>query len=154
MTSAHALVDVLRARGMTVATGESLTAGWVGGEIARVPGCSEVFLGGIVAYTGPVKRAVLGLTDAEVAAGLVSEDVAGAMARRAAELFAADVGLGTTGAAGPEAHDGSPVGRACLAVWWREGMRTWTVNLTGDRDAIRRSCVDRVLAGAVELLTP
>ena len=153
MSTSERLVAVLRQRGLTVATGESLTAGWVGGAIASVPGCSDVFRGGVIAYTADVKRTVLGLTAVELAQGLVSEEVAGAMARRVAALLGADVGLGTTGVAGPEAHGGSPVGKVCLGVWWPGGIRTWTIQCSGARDEIRRSCVAAVVAEAVELLT-
>lgn len=153
MTTSERLVTVLRERGLSIATGESLTAGWVGGAIASVPGCSDVFRGGVIAYTAEVKRMVLGVTVEELGQGLVSEEVAGAMARRAAALLGADVGLGTTGVAGPESHGGAPVGRACLGVWWPGGIRTWTIQSTGARDEIRRSCVDAIVAEAVELLT-
>lgn len=153
MTAAAALVEALRSRHLTVATGESLTAGWVGGELARIPGCSDVFRGGVVAYSREAKGRVLGLTDEELSAGIVSEVVAGAMARRAALLFGADVGLGTTGAAGPEPHGGAPVGRVCLAVWWPGGLWTGSAMFGGDRDDIRRACVEQVLAQAVERLT-
>lgn len=150
---AEELVRALRARHLTIGTGESLTAGWVGGAIASVPGCSDVFRGGVTAYTAEVKIAVLGLTSDEIAAGLVSETVAGAMARQAARLLGADVGLGTTGVAGPEPHGGSAVGTACLGVWVVGAAHTWTAVLEGDRDRVRRGCVEAVLHRAVELLT-
>lgn len=152
-TMAADLVRALRREHLTIATGESLTAGWVAGAIAGVPGCSDVFRGGVIAYAADVKVSVLGVTPDEIAAGLVSETVAAAMARQAAHVLGADVGLGTTGVAGPQSHGGSAVGSACLGVWLAGVAHTWSVQVDGDRNQVRGTCVDLVLQRAVELLT-
>lgn len=152
MSLAEDLVTTLKRRGLTVAVAESLTGGWLCGALVSVPGSSEVLRGGVVAYTVEAKRILLGLEDDVLAAGVVSEPVAGAMALAVARILGADVGIGTTGVAGPAPHGGAPVGRVCLGVWSPGASRTWTVDLGGDRDGIRAGCVNAAIEGAWELL--
>lgn len=152
MTSARDLVSQLHERGLTIAVAESLTGGWVCGELVSVPGSSSVLRGGVVAYSVDAKRTLLHLTDEDLAAGVVSETVAAGMAQAVATILGADVGLATTGAAGPEPHEGAPAGRVCLGVWTAGGTRAWTVTLGGDRDSIRRASVHEALRGTLELL--
>lgn len=136
------LVAALAARGWTLATGESLTAGLVAATLADVPGCSAVLRGGVVAYQPDVKETVLRVPPPALAAGIVSEPVALALAQGAAGVFEADVGIGTTGVAGPTAHDGAPVGSVWIAVVTPDGVRTEHLSLDGDRAAIRRQTVE------------
>lgn len=152
MSGAEDLVTTLRERGLTVAVAESLTGGWVCGALVSIPGSSDVLRGGVVAYTVDAKRILLGLDEGVLARGVVSESVAGEMAHAVALLLGADLGIATTGSAGPAAHGGTPVGRVCLGVWSRSGARTWTVDLPGDRDGIRAVSAEAAIAGALELL--
>lgn len=135
--AASTLVGLLAVRGLTVATGESLTAGLVAATLAEVPGCSAVLRGGIVAYDRAVKASLLGVGPAELAVGVVSEAVAVAMARGARARLAADVGVGTTGVAGPDPLEGEPVGSVWIAVATDALTRTEHLSLTGDRGDIR-----------------
>jgi nicotinamide-nucleotide amidase len=150
--SAQRAVDALRSRGLWVATGESITAGLVAGTLADVPGCSSVLRGGVVAYQPDVKAALLGVRAEELAEGIVSEPVARAMARGAARALGADVGIGTTGVAGPEPHDGTPVGTVWIAVSGAGRERARRLELDGDRGAIRRQTVEACLELLVESL--
>lgn len=152
MSSAADLIAMLTLRGSTLAVAESLTGGWVCGALVSIPGSSDVVRGGVVAYTVDAKRTLLGLGEDVLSFGVVSEQVAGAMAQAVAGILGADIGIATTGVAGPAAHEGAPVGRVCLGVWSARARRTWTVDLVGDRDAIRAASVDAVLEGARELL--
>ncbi len=152
MSDAGDLVAALDQRGLTIAVAESLTGGWVCGAVASIPGSSRVLRGGVVAYTVEAKHILLGLDDRVLEPGVVSEPVAGAMARAVAGILGADIGIATTGVAGPDPHAGQPVGRVCLGVWSASATRTWTVDLVGDRDTIRHSSVEAVIAGTVELL--
>lgn len=103
--------------GRTVATAESLTAGMVSAVLADTPGASGMLQGGVVAYQNSVKEAVLHVpADLLARAGSVDPDVARAMAAGARTVLGADVGLSTTGVAGPEAHDGKPVGRVYIGI--------------------------------------
>jgi nicotinamide-nucleotide amidase len=136
------VVATLLERGLTVATGESLTAGLVAATLAEVPGCSAVLRGGVVAYQADVKRQLLDVSDEELGAGLVSQQVAEAMARGAARRLGADIGIGTTGVAGPDPHDGEPVGSVWIAVVTPSGPVSRHLALTGDRAGIRRQSVE------------
>ena len=112
-----AAVAALRARGWTVATAESLTAGLVAARLADVPGASAVLRGGVVAYAPEVKRDVLGVP-AEVLEdhGTVSDATAASMAQRVRELTGADVGVALTGVAGPDPSEGHPPGRVHVGL--------------------------------------
>lgn len=120
MTQADPTTDIVEQftrRGLTIACAESLTAGLVSAGIADVPGASQVLRGGAVTYATDAKASVLGV-DAGLLAerGAVDADVAVAMAHGVRALFGADVGVATTGVAGPSMQDGRPVGRCYVAV--------------------------------------
>lgn len=150
---AEPLVELLIARGLTVATAESLTGGLVAAALTDVPGSSAVVLGGIVAYAMPVKAGVLGVDRALLAdRGAVDPHVALEMARGARRLFGADVGIATTGVAGPSASEGKPVGTVHIAVVRHGGERHEALRLTGDRTTIRRGTVAAALDLALRVL--
>lgn len=137
------IVEALRARSWTVATGESVTAGLVAATLAQVPGCSSVLRGGVIAYQVDVKESVLGVSARAIEQGVVSEQVALELANGAARTLGAFVGVGTTGAAGPEGHAGTPAGNAWVAVWVHGGpgetgsVRSRHVRSSGDRAQVR-----------------
>ena len=109
-------IAAARERGLTIACAESVTGGAVCSGLVSVPGASDAVAGGVVAYTVAAKTGVLGVDAAVIDRhGVVSEEVALAMAIRAQTLFGADVGVGTTGAAGPTEHGGKPAGTVCVA---------------------------------------
>lgn len=146
------LVRRLAERGLTVGTGESLTAGLVAATMADVPGASAVLRGGVVAYAPQVKADVLGVTAPTLAGGLVSRGVAEAMADGARRATGADLGVGTTGVAGPEAHDGEPVGSVWIAVAADDASAARHLSLSGDRASIRRQTVAACWDLMVEVL--
>ncbi|WP_062294320.1 CinA family protein [Demequina phytophila] len=143
----------LREHGATVATAESLTGGAVCAALVSVPGASAVVRGGIVAYTAPMKARLLGVDpDVIAAAGLVSAQVAEAMARGVRDATGATLGIATTGAAGPEPHDNSPAGRVYVAVSGPSGEVSRRLDVPGDRAAVRAGAVDAALALVLESL--
>ncbi len=152
-TDARALLEALGARGWTVGTAESLTAGLVVSTLVRVPGASSVVRGGIAAYATDLKRTLLGV-DADLLAehGAVDAQVARQMALGAVRTLGADVGIATTGVAGPDPQDGQPVGRVHIAVATPEGVSHRTLDLEGDRDDIRRATVGHALALCASVL--
>lgn len=145
--AARDVVHVLTERGRTVATAESLTGGMVCAALTEVPGSSAVVRGGVVAYATEVKAAVLGV-DGELLArgGAVQGEVAAQLAEGVRRVLGADVGLATTGVAGPAEQDGQPVGRVFVAVARPEGTTVRQLDLSGDRAAIREQTVSAVLA--------
>lgn len=129
----------LRAARMTLAVAESCTGGMLGARVTSVPGSSDVFLGGIIAYANDVKLGVLGVPPAVLAReGAVSEPVARRMATAARERTGARVGVGITGVAGPGGgSDEKPVGTVWIAVDIAGETDAARLVLWGNREEIR-----------------
>jgi nicotinamide-nucleotide amidase len=150
------VVSSLTARGWTLAVAESLTGGSLAASVVSVPGASATLLGAVVAYATEVKHSLLGV-DAQLLAahGPVHPEVARQMAsgvRRAVSLGAvyADVGVATTGIAGPDSPDGQPVGTVHIAVETPRDVVTRAFVFAGDRASIRSQSVDAALAMLLE----
>jgi len=126
-------------RGLSLATAESCTGGLVAARLTSVPGSSDAFLGGVVAYADVVKRAELGVSEELLARhGAVSAEVAAAMAAGARARLDADVAVAVTGIAGPGGGTPEkPVGLVYLHAEGTEGTASRELNLPGDRSAIR-----------------
>ena len=147
---AAAVLELLRARHHRLAVAESCTGGLVGARITRVPGASDTFLGGVVAYADDVKRATLGVP-AEILEqhGAVSEPAVRAMAEGAQRLFGAACAIAVTGIAGPAGGTPEkPVGTVWLAARVAGDVRTVKRVFPGDRDEIR----ERAAQAALDLL--
>jgi nicotinamide-nucleotide amidase len=140
------IIRLLTAAGRTVAAAESLTGGLVAAALTDVPGSSQVFRGGVVAYATELKAQLLGV-DAVLLArhGPVYAPVAAAMADGVRSRLGATVGVATTGVAGPGPQDGQPAGTVHIAVSLVGDTVVRTMALAGDRDEVRRLTVERVL---------
>ncbi len=155
MTQAELLVAALRQRGWTLGVAESLTGGAVCSQVVSVPGASATLLGGVVAYATPVKHTLLGVDAALLAEhGAVHPDVAAQMAqgvRRAVAVDGrpADVGIGTTGIAGPDSPDGQPVGTVHIGIASPDGIRSIPYRFEGTRAEIRERATIAALAEAL-----
>jgi nicotinamide-nucleotide amidase len=148
-----ALLDRLVSRGWTVAVAESLTGGLVAARLIDVPGASRVVRGGVVAYATDLKGSLLGVDRALLAArGPVDPDVAVAMAQGVRSLLGADVGLATTGVAGPDPQDGHAPGTVHVAVAAPNATRVRSLLLEGDRAEVRMGARAAVLGLALEIL--
>ena len=114
--------EALRTRGWTVALAESCTGGLVGHRLTEVPGSSDYFLGGVVAYAYDAKERLLGVRHQTLYDhGAVSRETAVEMAHGARVTFGADVGLSVTGIAGPGGGmPDKPVGLTWIAVSTRD----------------------------------
>ena len=133
------LVAVLKGRGWTLATAESLTAGLLSATVADVPGASAVLRGGVVVYATDLKHELAGVPPEVLERhGAVSAETARALASGAASRCGADVGLGLTGVAGPDEQEGQPVGTVHVGLCV-PGRAVWShrLELTGDRRRIR-----------------
>ncbi|MFE5308885.1 CinA family protein [Isoptericola sp. NPDC056605] len=148
---ARAVLDGARARGWTLAAAESLTGGLVVATLVDVPGASTVVRGGVVAYATDLKAAVLGVDpDLLARRGPVDPGVAGQMASGVRRALSADVGLATTGVAGPDPQDGHAPGEAYAAVSTPAGDRVLRLDLAGTRAEVRSGVVRAVLTLALE----
>ncbi|WP_350346993.1 CinA family protein [Agromyces sp. G08B096] len=151
-TPAARLVAALAERGLTIAVAESLTGGLLTAELVTVPGASAVLTGGVVAYATPLKHRLLGVDEQLLAErGAVDADVARQMAdgvRRACAVEGrpSDLGIATTGVAGPDPQDGHPPGTVHLGIASPRGIRSVALRLAGDRASIRRASVDAAIA--------
>ncbi|MFF3291921.1 CinA family protein [Streptomyces sp. NPDC003023] len=147
MTAAAEVLGLLAERGQTLAVAESLTGGLVAAELTSVPGASKVFQGSVTAYATTLKREVLGVDGALLAArGAVDPQVAAQMAAGVRDVMGAEWGIATTGVAGPEPQDGRPVGTVYVAVAGPAGAgKVAALRLNGDRGEIRRESVRSVL---------
>jgi nicotinamide-nucleotide amidase len=124
---------------LTVACAESLTAGGLASRLADAPGASAYLAGGVVAYAPEAKQEILGVSERTLSAeGMVSEACALEMARGVRALFGADVGVSTTGVAGPEVLEGHAPGELWVAVASEEGEEARHFRAPGDRAQVRR----------------
>lgn len=134
------------ARGWTVGVAESLTGGLVTASLVAVPGASRVLRGGIVAYATDLKAGLLGV-DADLLAerGAVDEAVAAQMAAGVRAATGADVGLATTGVAGPDPQDGQEPGVVFVAVSTPVASEVHRLDLDGERSKVIADAVQAVL---------
>ena len=144
--TAGSLIALLGRHGLSIACAESLTGGLVCAALTDVPGASAVVRGSVVAYATDVKADVLGV-DADLLAsgGAVQAEVARQMAQGVCQVLGAEVGVATTGVAGPDPQDGQPVGTVFVAVACGDVVQVRRLALEGDRWAIRRACVEAAL---------
>ena len=128
----------LLARGWKLAVAESLTGGAVGARIVSVPGASRYYLGDVVAYDNEAKINLLGVPEGWIRDhGAVSAQVAEAMANGVREKFGADVGVSTTGVAGPDGGTPEkPVGLVFLGLAWPGARTTVRKQMMGSRSMV------------------
>jgi nicotinamide-nucleotide amidase len=137
-TMESVVLDLMRARGLTLGLAESVTGGLVGARITGIPGASDVLRGSVVSYASEVKFDVLGVPEGPV----VSEEAARSMAVGAQRVLGSDVGLALTGVAGPSEQDGMPVGTLCVGlVVGSEAPISATFRLPGQRQQMREFSV-------------
>jgi nicotinamide-nucleotide amidase len=129
-----------RERGLHVATAESCTGGLLGARLTAIPGSSDVYVGGVVAYSNEIKMRMLDVP-AELLRehGAVSEPVAVAMAAGSCARMGAEIGVGITGIAGPGGGSPEkPVGTVWIAAQVQGKTRTLGRVFVGDREEIRQ----------------
>ena len=140
---ARSIVEKARARGLSVATAESLTGGLIAATLTSVPGSSEVVRGGIVSYVNDVKQELLGVSgDVLTSQGAVDELVALQMARGALRKLSSDVAVSVTGIAGPGgAEPGKPVGTVWVGCATVKGGHATCHHFEGGREVVRLQTV-------------
>ena len=135
---AQALLSLLDARVLTVATAESCTGGNIAHLLTLIPGSSSAMLGGVVAYSNSVKTSLLEVNPRDIAAyGAVSLTVAEQMAQGARKATGAHIAMATSGIAGPGgAVPGKPVGTVCIAVATPFGVESEEYHFSGNRSSV------------------
>ena len=143
---AAVVLDRCRALKLKLAVAESCTGGMLGERITSVPGSSDVFLGGVIAYHNDVKKTLLGVRAEDVERfGAVSEEVALQMAAGVCERTGADVGVSVTGIAGPGGGTPEkPVGLVWIAIHSSEA-KARRFHVVGDRAEIRQRAAQAAL---------
>ena len=152
---AEALLRDCRNASATIAVAESCTGGLLGARITAIPGSSDVFLGGVIAYANEVKTRELGVP-AEVIErqGAVSEEVVRAMASGVRSAFGATLGLAVTGIAGPGGGtEEKPVGTVWICAATADAVEPRRIHSWGDRGEIRHRATQAVMDLARRLLT-
>ncbi len=135
------VVQEMTARGLTLATAESCTGGLMGKRITDGPGASACYLGGVVSYQNEVKENLLGVRhETLLSKGAVSEETACQMAQGVRKALGADIGISTTGVAGPGGGTPEkPVGLIYVGISTKD--KTWAVRILRprqSRESLRR----------------
>ena len=135
MITTH-LLDLMKAKALTVSLAESVTGGLVADALVSIKGISSVFCGSAVVYTDSAKERVLGVKRSTLDAhSAVSSACAREMAIGAKGLFRSSLGVSTTGYAGPE---GKEVGLCYVGLTDQHQTHVWRLKLKGSRNSIRR----------------
>lgn len=155
MKQSEELVGRLTRAGLTVCAAESCTGGALCARIVDAAGASAAFKGGVVSYTEQIKSRLLGVSpDLISLCGVVSEEVAAAMAEGARKALGTDLAVSTTGVAGPSGGtEQAPLGTVCIGISGALGTRTCTLHLTGSRDEVRGAAVDAALTHLLAYLS-
>ena len=146
------IIDALRQRNETFSTAESLTAGGLSSAIVRIPGASDVFVGGITAYSDEIKASHLFVNPQLIADHTsISQEVAIAMAQGAIRSFGTTWAIATTGVAGPNPLGSHPVGTVWVAI---QGPVSECIelSLSGERETIRNAVTASAIATFARIL--
>lgn len=142
-----ALHEKLIQKQLSLAIAESCTGGALSTRFTRQAGASNYFLGGVIAYSNEAKTLLLDVPEDLIAQhGAVSAEVAAAMAWGARTKLKADIGLATTGVAGPGGGSPQkPVGTVWIAISIASEEKTWLLNLKGSRDDVIHAACEEIL---------
>ncbi|MBU0630858.1 MAG: CinA family protein [Candidatus Margulisbacteria bacterium] len=143
------VTELLREQRLTISVAESLTGGLISSRLTSMAGSSDFFTGGIVCYSTRTKVSQVGVSPALISQfGVVSREVAVALAEEIRKRFKSDIGLGATGVAGPDPIPPAPVGKVFVAVASNNGTDWKELNIDGKREEIR----EKTAAAALGLL--
>jgi len=142
---AYEIIQKLGQRHLTISVAESLTGGLVAASLTQIPGASAVFKGGIIAYGDEIKQQVLKVDPALITKFTsISDPVAQSMATNVREIMNTDIGIATTGVAGPDKSDGFAPGIVFVAISIGDHKICQKLELVGDRTQIRDQSVNEI----------
>ncbi len=148
-TLENAVGSLLRGTGMTLSAAESCTGGKISSLITSVPGASEYYLGSVTSYAIAIKEKVLGVPSATINEyGVVSSEVAAAMAEGVRKLTGSTYAVSTTGLAGPGGDERNPVGTVWIGIAGPKGTKTVRKVYKNDR----KRNIERFAAAALDEL--
>ena len=143
---ASSLIKKLEEKNLTIAVAESLTGGLVAASLTEIPGASKVFKGSITAYADEIKQSVLNVKEETILKFTsISEQVALEMAINVRTIMKSDIGISTTGVAGPEKSAGFAPGLVFVAISIGDHNMCQKLEITGDRSKIRNQTVHEIL---------
>ena len=146
------ILTILRQRGESICVAESLTGGGLADALTSLPGSSEVFKGSVTAYQSQIKILLLKIPAELISEfGVVSEEVAAAMAGGAKDLMDSTWSISTTGVAGPGPSDGVAAGTVWVAI---DGpiSQTLQLELSGTREIVRNATIAGAIAAFARIL--
>ncbi len=154
MLSEERLGVLLRERELTLAVAESCTGGLVCDKITDIPGSSDYFLAGLITYSNHAKRRFLNVSESTLLEyGAVSEQVAREMAQGVRRTVGADIGISTTGIAGPGGGtEEKPVGLVYFAISDIDETRSFKGNFLGSRAVVKKAAAERAIDAVLEFL--
>jgi nicotinamide-nucleotide amidase len=146
------ILTILRQRGESICVAESLTGGGLAEALSSLPGSSEVFKGSITAYQSQIKISLLKIPAELISEfGVVSEEVAAAMAGGAKDLMDSTWSISTTGVAGPGPSDGVAAGTVWVAIAGPISQ-TLQLELSGTREIVRNATIAGAIAAFARIL--
>ena len=153
-TLSSAIIESLKSKGESLSIAESITGGALTSEIVSVPGASHILKGSIVAYSVEIKMRELSVPQELIdRAGVVSEEVALAMADGIRARMNTTWSIASTGVAGPGPHQGIAAGTVWLAIVGPNTRETVKLALEGDRETVRRGAVESALGVFARILS-
>ncbi len=130
---AYQIVEILKEKRKILSIAESCTGGLICSSITDIPGASTVFAGGVVVYATEMKKKILSVSQEVFSYGVISQEMATAMALSVKSLTGSDYSIATTGNLGPDTMEGKPKGLIYIAVATPEKVYVKKLNLQGDR---------------------
>jgi len=146
------ILEILVSRGESLSVAESLTGGGLAQAFTSLPGSSQIFKGSVTAYQSEIKSSLLKLPVELISEfGVVSEEVAVAMAAGTKDLMGSTWAISTTGVAGPGPADGVPAGTVWVAI---DGpiSQTLQLELSGTREIVRNATIAGAIAAFARIL--
>lgn len=151
LTIAQTAIEMLTREGLIVATCESLTGGLICATLVDVPGASKVVRGGLITYQTDTKTLLAGVDAGLIGeCGVVSAEVARAMAEGARQRLGVDIAVSATGMASPGGDDEPPAGTVFVGISSAKGVRAIPLHLSGDRQEVRQQTVEAAIRAITE----
>ena len=147
------LIDLLRKKQLTICTCESFTGGLFAVNLTNIPGASEVFKGGIIAYVNESKISLVDIEPQTIATyGAISNETVEAMAKNTCLKFNCDICVSFSGNAGPAIQEGKNAGETFMCIAFHDNIRVYHDQFHGDRSDVRYKAVDAAVLRITEMI--